>query len=96
MSSWLLLAASFVCAWLAYDAWRLAGNDKNIPEALTAKWLGQNVTGVPLHELEERRRVTALMRYGLGDPNGAVWLWAVLALAFMAGSIFGFFIKTIP
>jgi len=91
MRSLLLLAAAFVCAWLAYDAWRLAGNDKNISSALTAKWQGQDVSGIPLHELGERQRVAKLMRFGLGDLNGAVWLWAILAFSFAMGAIFGFF-----
>jgi hypothetical protein len=89
MSSWLLLCAALIFAWLAYDAWRLATPAKEVPYALTAKGLGQDVSGVTLQEQNVRKVWNA--RYGVGDLSQAVWLWGLLALASAIGAASGFF-----
>ena len=86
--NWLLLAAAIVFAWLAYDAWKLATPAAEVPYSVTAKGLGQTVDGVSLQEQERRKNWN--LRYGLGDLNQTVWLWAILALACTVGSIVGF------
>lgn len=88
MSSWLLLFAAFVFAWLAYDAWRVATPAKDVPYAVTAKGLGQDVSGVPLQEQNVRKEWNA--RYGMGDLSQTVWLWGVLALTCGIGAAAGF------
>jgi hypothetical protein len=90
MSSWLLLAASVVFALLAYDAWRLGVPSANEPYFLTAKGLGQDVTGVPLQELDQRRQWSLQLRMGLGNIGQSYWLWAILALVCGAVSALGF------
>ncbi len=88
MSPWLLLCAAFVFAWLAYDAWRLSIPDKEVPYSLTAKGLGQDVSGVPLQEQNMRKEWNA--RYGTGDLSQTVWLWGVFAMACAMGAAAGF------
>lgn len=88
MHSWLLLSASLAFAWLAYDAWKIATPAKDVPYALTAKGLGQDVSGTPLHEQKKHKDWNA--RYGLGDLSQTVLLWGVLALACAMGAAAGF------
>jgi hypothetical protein len=88
MSSWLLISAAFAFAWLAYDAWRVATPAKNVPYALTAKGLGQDVNGVPLHEQNVHKEWN--VRYGMGDLSQTVWLWGILALTCAIGAAVGF------
>lgn len=75
MISALLLVLAAVFAVLAYDAWRLTVPAKDTPYEVTARPLGLEVDGVPTVELEKRKQWN--LRYGTGDPGGAVWLWAV-------------------
>jgi hypothetical protein len=78
MNAWLLLFAAIVFAWLAYDAWRISVPQADIPFALTAKGLGQDVSGVPLKEQKKRKDWNSI--YGLGDLTQAAWLWGILAV----------------
>jgi hypothetical protein len=88
MSSWLLLSAALIFAWLAYDAWRLAVPVSEVPYALTAKALGQDLGGVPLQEQEKRKEWSA--RYGIGDLSQTFWLWGIFSVACAVGSAAGF------
>ena len=88
MSSWIFLTAALAFAWLAYDAWKVATPAADVPYSLTAKGLGQDVSGVPLQEQIVRKEWNA--RYGMGDLSQMVWLWAILALACAIGAATGF------
>lgn len=88
MSSWLLLSAAIVFAWFAYDASKVAARAADVPYALTAKGLGQDMGGVPLHEQERRKAWNA--QYGLGNLNQIVWFWGILALACAVGAALEF------
>jgi hypothetical protein len=88
MTSWLLLCAALVFAWLTYDAWQSSIPSADVPYALTAKGMGQSVSGVSLYEQEKRKDWNA--RYGIGNLNQIVWLWGVLALACVIGTGVGF------
>lgn len=88
MSSWLLLSAALIFAWLAYDAWRLAVPAAEVPYTLTAKGLKQDMSGVPLQEQEKRKQWNT--RYGIGDLGQTVWLWGILAVVCAIGSVAGF------
>jgi hypothetical protein len=86
MNSWLIfLFASIVFAWLAYDAWRIAVPHADVPYALTAEGLGQDISGVSLKEQKKRKDWNT--SYGLGDLSQAVWLWAILAIVCAIASI---------
>jgi hypothetical protein len=85
MNSWLLLFAAIVFAWLAYDAWRIAVPQADVPYALTAEGLGQDIKGVPLQEQKKRKDWNS--RYGLGDLSQAVWLWGILAIGCTIASV---------
>jgi hypothetical protein len=91
MSSWLLLLAFVVFAWLAYDAWKLGVPAASEPYQLTAKGLGQDLIGVPLQELDQRKQWNLQMRMGLGNIGQSFWLWAILALACGTVWAWGFF-----
>jgi hypothetical protein len=51
---------------------------KDVPYAVTAKAIGQELGGVPLHEQDKRKQWN--LRHGVGDLGQSVWLWAILAL----------------
>jgi hypothetical protein len=89
MNAWLLLLASFVFALLAYDAWKIgitaAAKDSY---ALTAKGFGVAHGGLPLHEQQRRKEWGA--RYGIGNVSQSVWLWGILTLGCLIGSVIGF------
>jgi hypothetical protein len=85
MNSWLLLFAAIVFAWLAYDAWRIAVPHADVPYALTAEGLGQDISGVPLQEQKKRKDWNS--SYGLGDLSQAVWLWGILAIGCAIASL---------
>lgn len=81
-----MLACGF--AYLAFDALKLAVPWSDVPYALIAKGIGQDVSHMPLSEqakLKERNT-----DFGLGDLSGAVWFWFVLAIGCAAISIYGF------
>jgi hypothetical protein len=84
MLSLALLVLSMLFAVLAYDAWRLTVPAKDVPFEVTARPLGMEVDGVQAAELEKRKGWN--LRYGLGDPGGAVWLWAIASLGCACGA----------
>jgi hypothetical protein len=79
MSASLLLVLAFLFGYLAYDAHELSVPVNEVPYSVTAAGLGQDVSGVPLHEQEKRKSWN--IRYGLGDLSQSVWLWSILAVA---------------
>ncbi len=85
MSASILLALAFLFGYLAYDARKLSVPAKNVPYSVTAAGLGQDVSGVPLHEQEKRKSWNA--RYGLGDFSQSVWLWSILSVACVTGAV---------
>ncbi|MBT2325873.1 hypothetical protein J7E62_26430 [Variovorax paradoxus] len=89
MFSWLMLFASGVFAFLAYDAGRLSSSARDVPYALTAKGLGQDVAHVSLAEQEKRKQYNA--RFGLGDLSQSVWLFGILSATCLAVATYSFF-----
>ena len=88
MIAWIFFGLTFLFAFLALDAWRLAVPWRDIPYALVAKGIGQDVSHIPLSEqikLKQRN-----IDYGLGDLSGAVGFWIILALGSAGFSIVEF------
>ena len=77
MGSWLLLLLAAVFAYLAYDASKLVSPPDGAPYSVTAKGLGQDMSHISLTEQERLRHNNA--RYGLGNLNQSVWLFAALS-----------------
>jgi hypothetical protein len=88
MSSWLFLTLAVTFSWLAYDAYKLEVPSADVPYALTAEGMGQDVSHVSLQEQAKRKAWNE--RYGIGNLNLSVWLWLILALACAVGSVLGF------
>lgn len=88
MLPWLLLFLTAVFAALAVDAYSLAAPSESVPFSVTAKALGQDVSHVPLSEQEKRKAWN--QRYGLGNLNQSVWLFAILALGSGVATVLAF------
>jgi hypothetical protein len=88
MLPWLLLFLTVVFAALAIDAYSLAEPSHTTPYSITANALGQDVSHVPLSEQERRKEWNK--RFGVGNPNQSVWLFAILALGSAVGAVLTF------
>ena len=85
MSALTLIALALFFGFLAHDARKLSVPAKAVPYSVTAEGLGQDVSGIPLHEQDKRKRWN--IGYGLGDLNQAVWLWGILSVSCTIGAI---------
>jgi hypothetical protein len=88
MLPWLLLFLTVVFSVLAIDAYCLAVPAQATPYSITANVLVQDVTHVPLSEQGERRAWNR--RFGVGDPNQSIWLFAILAFVSAVGTVLTF------
>ena len=85
MAFWFLIFAALCFVWLTFDAWSLGVAAKDTPYALTAKVMGEEVNGVPLHVQNQRKEWD--LRFGIGDRSQIFWLWLILALASAIGAV---------
>jgi hypothetical protein len=88
MLPWLLLILTAVFAAMAVDAYSLAAPSQSTPFSVTAKALGQDVSHVPLAEQQKRKAWN--QRFGLGDLNQSIWLFAILALGSAVATVLAF------
>lgn len=73
---------------MAYDAFTLAAPQESIPYSLTAKGIGQNVSHLTLEEQQRLKHLN--LRYGLGDLNRSVWLFAILTVGCAVATVIVF------
>lgn len=83
---WLFIPA-VLFVYLAYDAWGLRTQSKNMPYEIEAAVRGEPVSGVPLKE--QARRKAWNLRYGVGKVCSIVWVWVIFALGCFAGAVLG-------
>ncbi len=88
MFPWLLLILTGVFAFLTYDAFTLVVPKESIPYSLTAKGMGQNVSHLTLEEQEQLKKFN--LRYGLGNLNQSVWLFAILSFGCAMATVIAF------
>lgn len=88
MIPWFLLILTVVFAYLTYDAISLAVPRNALQYSVIAKGMGQDLSHLPLSEQEELKRYSN--RYGLGNLNHTVWLFAILTISFATATIFAF------
>lgn len=86
MSPWILLILTFVCTYLAYDAFALVA--PSLPYSEVAKGMGQDLSHMSLSKQEKLNRYPN--RYRLGNINRAGWIFGILALGFALATIRAF------
>ena len=75
MTIWLFIGAA-VFGLLAFDAWRMGRQSRELPYELEAEVRGESVEGVSL--VEQQVRQSWHRRFGLGKASDIVWFWLLL------------------
>lgn len=88
MIPWLLLLVTVVVGYIAYDAYSLRSNYKNVPFSIIAKEMGQDTSHVSINAQEKMRSWHLV--WGLGNLDQAPFAFFLLFLMFAFGTIFAF------
>lgn len=88
MVPWLLLLGTVIVGYIAYDAYSLRSNYKDVPYSIIAKELGQDVSHVSL-EAQQHMKNWHLW-WGLGNLDQAPLALLLLFLFFALGTVLAF------